>query len=371
MKLPRKLAEAVANRVRRAAGITDDVPTHQALGLPATATPREVTERLAEKLGITQRGTITPQEISELTAFLETEGFAPPTTVFRQRADDLVDRLNAGDTTITDEDLLNVDWGRVQQGVDIPMDEASRMARAREQGYVYGIDEDIYRGLPSARNERGNPLAPDPRYMEQGTLPDRVWGSNDYETARTYTNLPRSVDNAPVGINAFSNQDYMGYMPQAMVVDGNLSSYPESAGSTVFRMAGREADWAYPGQGQMFNALPNDQITYRGEPVPALSPYVSEFDTTNRYVTRTQQWDAQRGADNTGLVFNQIMDSGPNRRGVPTEVSDVYALPPERVRARDLAMFHPLLVNRRNLLAGTAGAAVAPYALGTPYGTQE
>ena len=385
MKLPRKLAETVANRVRRAAGITDDVPTHQALGLPATATPREVTERLAEKLGITQRGTISPQEISELTAFLEVEGFAPPTTVFRQRADDLVDRLNAGDTMITDEDLLNVDWGRVHQGVDIPMDEASRMARAREQGYVYGLDEDIYRGLPTDRNQRGNPLSSDRWYDDAGSMPDRIWGSNDYETARTYTSVPRDAEHIDPTILDFSNQDYIEAMPQVMVVDGNLSTHPGAAGTTMFRMAGREADWNYPGEGEFFNRLATDRSLYQGEPVPEFNPYMRRLGdmnpyvtksnknvtNTNRYVLRTNQWDEAHGTPNHGVVFNQIMDSGPNRRGVPIEVSDVYALPPERVRARDLAMFHPLLQGRRGMLAGTAGAALAPYTLGTPYGTQE
>ena len=328
---------------------------------------------------------MTSQGLSDSMEQARLRGVQPLDRSVAERTERLAETLNHGmqegqAPSITDGDLVGIDWGLLNRLVDLPMDEASRMARAREQGYTYGIDEDIWRGVPAGGNMRDAPglHSSYPGSLQQDDRVIMQWGSTSPDIARSYTQLPYGRDNLNTARMAdYSNQDYLTGLDNVRTVEGSVGADIGSAGNTVFRLAGRETPYTYQGQGEMFGELhPESRMTVNEQPwsrVPGSEGYLPEYGGTDQVVNqinhfRQNVWHKEP----TGVVFRNIVDPGPNLSwSGDRPSSDVYALPLNRVRNRDLAMFHPLLVNRRNLLAGTAGAAVAPYALGTPYGTQE
>lgn len=366
---------------------------------PASRTPEEMTYQaemdplLAQNMSALGRDgrsgeqfyQMTSQGLSDAMEQARLGGVQPLDRSVAERTERLAETLNYGmregqAPSIEDGDLVGIDWGLLNRLVDLPMDEASRMARAREQGYTYGIDEDIWRGVSGGGNMRDAPGLHS-SYPESLRQDDRIimqWGSTSPGIARSYTQLPYAQDNLNTARMAdYSNQDYLTGLDNVRTVEGSVGADIGSAGNTVFRMAGRETPFHYQGQGEMFGDLrPADRMTVNEQPwsqVPGSEGYLPEYGGTDEVVDRMNRfrenvWDEEP----SGVVFRNIVDPGPNHSWTGDRPSsDVYALPLNRVRNRDLAMFHPLLVNRRNLLAGTAGAAVAPYALGTPYGTQE
>lgn len=301
----------------------------------------------------------------------------PVGTAVRDRTLRIADRLNRGMETgenpnVTSSELLGVDWGLLQQNVDLPMDEASRMARAREQGYVYGIDEDILRGVPVRGNSRNAPGIPakavdnmrDPDFQGNFTQ----WGSSDPRIARSYTQFPQGSDfTRPMYLEDFSNQDYLTGLPQMEVFDFNTPAGVGSPGTATFRMVGRATPFEYRGEGEGFNyLLPEERVFVNGQPwtqVPGFQGWLPDEGNTDETLRSINAFTRNVwGEEPTGVVFRNIVDPGPNRQEVPP-ASDVYALPLARVRNRDLAMFHPLLRGQRALLGGVAGAALLPYGI--------
>lgn len=332
----------------------------------------ELTNQRTGERGVTG----TPSVLAGALEDARQAGIEPTTDRVRDRTMRLADSLNQGMREgqapfLNPSDLVDIDWRLLQESVDLPMDEASRMARAREQGYVYGIDEDVWRGVPTGGNLRSAP-GQSGLYMENLDDPEFLgnitqWGSSDPAIARSYAGFPQNIPvTRPMYLEDFANQDYLTGLPYTKTSDFNVPAGRQSAGTAMFRMAGRETPFEYRGQGERYSALlPEERVFVSGDQpwarIPGNRGWLPQEGHTDRVVNRLNTFTERVwGEEPTGVVFRNIVDPGANMAEVPS-ASDVYALPLSRVRNRDLAMFHPLLRGQPALLGSVAGAALLPY----------
>jgi len=230
----------------------------------------------------------------------------------RTVADDVADMLRQGrGAEVTDEMMAAVDpqemWRLYESGatgVDMPMDEASRMARAREMGFS-----------PSQAYHATNAdfLAFDPDFADSGS------SLGTGETAFWTTTKPKTADS---------------YLPGAFVVDtlegaplGNGAARYYSQGSQVYPMQVKvdNADWWNMGGGAY--------------PQGGLSSEIAEA----------------RAGGSDAVVFQNMKDQGIMGLGSGDRTNTTIAtLTPSGLRSR-FARFDPRLSHLRNLSASMAG----------------
>lgn len=361
MKIPAPIRKAIAE----ATGATPTVR-------PRTQQYADLFNEAAGQLGIpaqvTRSGSpvFTVDDLTNVAEYLRQSGEQPVTRQAQERAQMAAERLNAGRMYFDEQlpSMEGIDHGVLRGAVDLPMDEAARMTRAREQGYTYGIDEDLWRGVTDRGNTRSNPLEYSVADLNNVNTPYNIetpaWATDRLERAREYTRLPYRVTEQQPNMLAYSNQDWLAGLPEMMIRDGSMGVPLDSAGSATFRVAGQGTPLEYHGTGEHFRDIARDRMTYDGGPLPS-GLRLDEYNNPDWVVKREKHFREGLGEAPQGAVFHNIQDPGPNRGPVSPSYADTYALPYERARARDLAMFHPLLRGRRGMLLGTGGAAAAPY----------
>lgn len=372
MRLPRsvslKIKEAVA-KAKAARG--------EDIGAPPIV--RNASDQYADMFadGLRQRGAITanrtdgtevlaptPSEVTELAEYLRLSGEQPPTTVAQDQARIAAERLNAGrlyhDEMLMDPNLPGIDHRVLQEEVNLPMDDASRRARAEEQGYVYGIDRDLWRGVPTRLNSREYPL----NYRMDTNLEIPMWATDDIRRAREYTDLPRGQAYIPE-LRDYSNQDWIPELDSTRYMLATDDPMKFARGGNV-RVVAMDTPFEYRGEGESFNSLHRDRMRYNSLPATEVGWRGDEIGSTDHYVQRANHEQMKWGDERTGVVFRNIQDPGPNRGEPWPGLADTLAIPYERSRARDMAMFHPLLRGRRGMLFGVGGAAALPYGLEPP-----
>ncbi len=111
---------------------------------------------------------------------------------------------------VTDEMMSVADPQYMFENTPLPMDEASRMARAREMGF--DVDNVSYHGTKAANLDRFNP-----EFMKQGLGGKVIYSTDIPEIASDYAGSDMPYDPTPVG---------SGILP--LLLRGNRKASPAS-----------------------------------------------------------------------------------------------------------------------------------------------
>ncbi len=263
----------------------------------------------------------------------------PSLTPAEQQADDVLAMLREGRADdVTDEMMAAADDAYLFNNYDLPMDEASRMARARDMGFG---DQDLYHGTAKdfpafSQEHRGgaNPTATSQR---------ADWLASEPETARTYA---EHASQAPVQelINASYAAERRGdwdaatdLMAQAEKLEADTLGQP--AGDVILPVRG-----------------PKNALTFDAEGM--------QYDPTD-YVLMDKLKEAQNNRY-PAVRINNFVDNADYANDLEADHLGVFN--PANIRSR-FARFDPRLKHLRNLSAVLAGAGVSlPMLMEEPYG---
>lgn len=189
----------------------------------------------------------------------------------------------------------------------LPMDEASRMARAAEQGYTI----DAYKG--------GQPY-------DWATMPDKDWKGN--VIAGTENRVPQEL----TSINS-PNADYAGFFSHDPAV-ANRFAEPFEHGAVWPSKLKFDNPLVIDAEGKHAAAFQFDTIAQRNGTLDKMQAFKDAF---------------KEGSPHDGVILRNTKDEG-----------DVYVpRNPDQIRSR-FAAFDPMNKGSGTLLGGLAGAAGAP-----------
>lgn len=261
-----------------------------------------------------------------LAGFARSEAGGMPTPFGGQRsvsqaiADDILTMLKSGrGSEVTDEMMAAADPETLFRGYDMPMDAASRAARAQEMGFdtqtplYHGTGADFRSFEPSSRTGNiGSYFAKDP-----GIMPDYFARDMMHGGYRDGGNIVQAVVRSPAPLDITKRGAFVG--------DENTNQFMRDMGLTPSDLTGT----GLRGDDNMFELVENPEVAEK----------------------LREKW--------TSIDFMDSFDGGPEWNRAVTD--------PRNIRSR-FARFDPRLAHLKNLSAGIAGGVMLPYL--DPYGTE-
>jgi hypothetical protein len=287
-----------------------------------TFDPRNIRSRFARfDPRLSDNANLLAANRDQTVGLLSTAAAAEPRNAAERMARDILDMRAAGRAgEVTDEMMAQADPQYMFANTPLPMDDASRMARAREAGFDTGVP--LYHG-----------------------------GRDNLQ------NVSRFKGNAEGGAGTFYMTD------ERSVANSYAPNRPNPSGENVMPLLARSGDYREAGYTRPFPANGTPQ---------EIDAWLSGNDAYNERMSAegiksavyNQQIDAARRNNQTGVVMRQTAD---NRIDTPFAIpSDVFiALDPSNIRSR-FARFDPEFAHLANLsaanidpLAGLFGALAA------------